>query len=121
WFYHFLDMNTALRTGAELSSIDTALLLAGILYSKEYFDGTNANESNIRATADAIFNRVDWNWMGRGSNVLSMGWFPPGSFLDNNWVGYNEGMLLYCLGLGAATNPLPDSSWSAWTSGYTWA
>ena len=109
WFYHFLDMNTALRSGAELSSIDTALLLAGILYSKQYFDGTDANESIFATTADAIFNRVDWNWMARGSNAVSMGWFPPNSFLDNNWIGYNEGMLLYCLGLGAATNPLPDT------------
>src|SRR5947209_873887 len=62
WFYHFLDMNTALRAGTpELSSIDTALLLAGILHAKEYFDATNSSETSIRTTADAIFNRVDWN------------------------------------------------------------
>jgi hypothetical protein len=122
WFYHFLDMNTALRSpGSELSSIDTTLLLAGILYAKQYFDGTNSNETTIRTMADAIFNRVDWNWMAQGTNVMSMGWFPPGSFLANNWVGYNEGMILYCLGLGAATNPLPASAWNRWTSGYTWA
>jgi len=64
---------------------------------------------------------VDWNWMAQGTNVVSMGWFPPGSFIANNWVGYNEGMILYLLGLGAATNPLPASSWNRWTSGYTWA
>jgi len=122
WFYHFLEMNTALRSPAsELSSIDTALLLAGILYAKQYFNGDNVDETNIRTMADAIFNRVDWNWMAQGTNVLSMGWFPPGSFIANNWVGYNEGMILYLLGLGAATNPLPASAWSRWTSGYTWA
>ena len=125
WFYHYLDMKTALRSGAELSSIDTALLLAGILYAKQYFDGTNADETTIRTLSDAIFNRVDWNWMARGTNALSMGWFPgsgPGSgFLPGNWIGYDEGMILYCLGLGAATNPLPGSAWNRWTSGYTWA
>jgi len=121
WFYHFLDMNTALTTGAELSSIDTALLLAGVLYAKQYFDGTNADEAAIRGIADAIFNRVDWKWMARGTNVVSMGWFPGSGFIANNWVGYNEAMLLYCLGMGAATNPLPASSWAAWTNGYTWA
>lgn len=122
WFYHFLDMNTALRSpSTELSSIDTTLLLAGILYAKQYFDGPNPDETSIRTMADTIFNRVDWNWMARGSNVVSMGWNPPGSFIANNWVGYNEGMLLYCLSLGAATNPLPASAWSRWTSGYTWA
>ena len=121
WFYHFLDMNTALTTGAELSSIDTALLLGGILYAGQYFDGTNADEVAIRATANAIFNRVDWNWMAQGSNMVSMGWFPSSGFLAGNWVGYNEGMLIYCLGMGAATNPLPASSWSGWTNGYAWA
>ena len=125
WFYHFLDINTALRSGAELSSIDTALLLAGILYAKQYFDGTNADEITIRTRSDAIYNRVDWNWMARGTNVLSMGWFPGSGvgsgFLPGNWIGYDEGMILYCLGLGAATNPLPASAWNRWTSGYTWA
>jgi hypothetical protein len=121
WFYHFLDMNTALRANSELSSIDTTLLLAGILYAKQYFDSTNTDETNIRTMADTIFNRVDWNWMARGTNAVSMGWFPPGSFLTDNWIGYNEGMILYCLGLGAASNPLPASAWNRWTSGYTWA
>src|SRR5207248_11106164 len=60
WFYHFLDMNTALRAGSELSSIDTALLLGGILYAKQYFNGPSADEVSIRAAADAIFNRDDW-------------------------------------------------------------
>jgi hypothetical protein len=121
WFYHFLDMNTALTTGAELSSIDTTLLLGGILYAKQYFDGTNADEVSIRSTADAILNRVDWNWMAQGTNVVSMGWFPGAGFIAANWIGYNEGMLLYVLGMGVATNPLPATSWSAWTNGYTWA
>jgi hypothetical protein len=122
WFYHFLDMNTALRaTSSELSSIDTTLLLSGILYSKQYFNGTNSDETSIRTMADAIFNRVDWNWMARGTDAVSMGWFPPGSFIAGNWIGYDEGMILYLLGLGIATNPLPASAWTQWTSGYTWA
>jgi hypothetical protein len=122
WFYHFLDMNTAVRSpNSELSSIDTALLLAGILHAKQYFNGTNTDETSIRTMADAIFNRVDWNWMAQGTDVLSMGWFPSGGFIPHNWIGYNEAMILYLLGLGAATNPLPASSWSRWTSGYNWA
>ena len=123
WFYHFLDMNTGLRYApfnSELSSIDTALLLAGVLYSKQYFDGTNAAETEIRTMADAIFNRVDWNWMARATNVLSMGWKPGSGFLTDNWVGYNEAMILYILGLGATSNSLPASAWNRWTNGYTW-
>ena len=122
WFYHFLDMNTALRAGSpELSSIDTALLLGGVLYAKQYFDGTNSSEASIRTMADAIFNRVDWNWMARGTNAVAMGWQPSTGFSGfSDWIGYNEGMIIYCLGLGAATNPLPTSAWGRWTSGYTW-
>ena len=122
WFYHFLNMNTALRApNSELSSVDSALLLSGVVYVRQYFNGTNSDEAGIRAEADAIINRVDWNWMARGSSAVSMGWFPPGSFIANNWNAYDEAMILYLLGLGHATNPLPVSAWNHWTNGYTWA
>ena len=123
WFYHFLDMNTALRYTSfktELSSIDTALLMAGVLYARQYFDAPNSDEARIRAMAEALFNRLDWNWMSRGTNIVSMGWHPESGYISGNWVGYNEAMILYVLGLGAATNPLPAGSWTAWTGGYTW-
>ena len=121
WFYHFLDMNTALRAGSELSSIDTALLLGGILYAKQYFNGPSADETSIRTMADAIFNRVDWTFMAQGTDAVAMGWQPTSGFTGyGNWIGYNEAMILYSLGLGTATNPLPASAWSRWTSGYAW-
>jgi len=123
WFYHFLDMNTALRSpGSELSSIDTALLLSGILYCKQYFTGTNANETSIRMMSDSIFSRVNWTWMAQGSPAVAMGWQPTSGFSGfGNWIGYDEGMIIYLLGLGTATNPLPASAWNYWTSGYIWA
>jgi hypothetical protein len=122
WFYHFVEMNTAVRSpNSELSSIDTALLLAGMLDCKQYFNGTNTDETTIRTITDAIFNRVDWTWMSQGTDAVAMGWFPNSGFIPNNWVGYNEGMILYCFGLGTATNPLPASAWSRWTSGYIWS
>ncbi|HVV72152.1 MAG TPA: glucoamylase family protein [Verrucomicrobiae bacterium] len=120
WFYHFLDMRAATRTAGELSSIDTALLLAGMLDVREYFDAPSMEEKSIRELADAIVERVDWSWMARGTNVVSMGWTPETGFIRNNWVGYNEAMILYCLGLGATSNPLPASAWGAWARGYTW-
>lgn len=122
WFYHMLDMDTATRSGSsELSSIDTCLFLAGVLYVEQYFNGTNAVEQSIRSTAEAIFNRVNWNFMSRGTAGVAMGWQPTTGFNGyGNWVGYNEAMIIYCLGLGAATNPLPPSAWTLWTSGYSW-
>ena len=123
WFYHFLDMHTALRaSGSELSSIDTVLLLGGVLYAKQYFNGTNADEATIRTLADALVNRVNWTFMARGTNAVAEGWQPTTGFEGYvNWIGYDEGMILYLLGLGTATNPLPASAWNYWTSGYTWA
>jgi hypothetical protein len=123
WFYHYLDMNTGLRANSapELSSIDTTLLLAGILYAKQYFNGTNGDETAIRTMADTIFNRVNWTWMAQGTNAVSMAWYPTTGFSSNNWVGYDEGMIIYILGLGTATNSLPASAWGQWTTGYMWA
>lgn len=124
WFYHFLNMQTALQDPgfrSELSSIDTGLLLAGVLHAKQFFDGEHPDDLTIRQRADAIVNRVDWPWMAREGEVLSMGWYPNSGFLSANWVGYNEASILYLLGLGAATNPLPASAWTRWTSGYTWS
>jgi hypothetical protein len=122
WFYHYLGMNTAVRApNSELSSIDTAFLLAGILYAKQYFNGTNADEASIRTMASGIFNRVNWNWMAQETNAVSMAWYPTTGFDAANWVGYDEGMIIYILGLGSITYPLPASAWRQWTTGYIWA
>lgn len=126
WFYHFLDMNAATRSGSsELSSIDTVLLLGGVLYVKQYFNGTNATETSIRTLAGSIFNRVNWLWMSPdipSTYGLRMGWLPDTGFSTfGDWVGYDEGMLIYLLGMGAATNPLPAACWNYWTSRYSWA
>jgi hypothetical protein len=126
WFYHFLDMNGATRSGSsELSSIDTTLLLGGIVYVKQYFNGTNAIETSIQTTASEIFNRVNWIWMAPdipGTNGVRMGWLPDTGFSTfGDWKGYDEGMLIYLLGIGATSNSLPASCWNYWTSGYIWA
>jgi hypothetical protein len=121
WYYHMLGLNTATRAGtSELSSIDTGLLLAGVLYAKEYFDGDHPDEVEIRSLAGNLFNRVDWQWMANGADSLTMGWQPESGFLPWRWIGYNEAMVLYLMGLGAATNPLPAAHWNSWTSGYAW-
>lgn len=121
WFYHFLDMESGLRAGtSELSTVDTAWLLAGVLAVKQFFDREDPQEASIRTLSDSIFNRVDWRWMADKTGTLSYGWKPESGFLTNRWIGYNEAMLLYLLGMGAQSNPLPSSAWTSWCSGYTW-
>ena len=83
-FYHFLDMETALRTwSSELSSIDTALLLAGILHARQYFTEQNENETTIRQLADSIHYRVDWEWMRNGQPNITLGWHPESGFIPS--------------------------------------
>lgn len=120
WFYHYLDMHTGLRANSELSTIDTCLLLGGILYSRQYFDGTNADETNIRNMASAIYNRVNWSWISDAQGGVATDWYPDTGFSGDYWIGYSEGMIIYLLGLGANTNALPSTCWSLWTSGYDW-
>jgi hypothetical protein len=121
FFYHFLDMTTAYRTwSSELSSIDSALLLAGILYAREYFTSSDTDEQEIRNLADSIYQRMEFNWMRNFEPSLTMGWYPESGFIGARWIGYNEAMILYILGLGSPTHPLAERSWSAWISGYEW-
>lgn len=116
FFYHFLDHRTGLRfnTDTELSSIDTALLMQGVLFARSFYTKDTVSEREIRDLADTLFNRVDWRWMLRPDNRLSMGWSPEHGFLANYWEGYSEGMMLYVLGLGASHSALDPVSWQAW-------
>jgi len=121
FFYHFLDMETGLRfQDVELSTIDTTLLLGGVLFCQVYFDGENTDELAIRSYADSIYRRVDWRWAQVRARRISMGWKPDGSFLTYDWRGFNEAMLLYILALASPTSPLDPSAWKEWTSTYTW-
>lgn len=121
FFYHFLDMETGVRFGrTELSSVDTALLMGGILFAAQYFDRPDPREAEVRDLAQAIYARIDWRWMQKPSNLICMGWHPEKGFIPSDWRGYNEGMLVYLLALGA---PQPDravgpEAWAAWCASY---
>ena len=121
FYFHFLDIETGRRAWqSELSSIDTALLIAGMLTSALYFDSDSAGEKELRHLADALYRRVDWNWAQRDEGAMSQGWKPECGFLNYGWDGYNEALLLYVLGLGSPTHPLTDASFEAWTLTYQW-
>ncbi|HQG45310.1 MAG TPA: glucoamylase family protein, partial [bacterium] len=122
FYYHFLNMQTGLRDGTtELSDIDSALLLAGIIYSREYFSGEEPEAIEIRALADSIYHRTDWQWMRNYQPGLTTQWSPESGFGSGWWSGYNEMMIMYILGLGSPTHPLPVSVWKAWCGGYNWS
>ena len=119
FFYHFLDMRTGLRSHhSELSTVDTSLLLVGMLFCQSYFDSSDADETEIRSAVDAIYARVDWTWAQARPPAIANGWRPEKGFIVWDWRGYNEGMLVYLLALGSPTHPVGEDAWAAWSSTY---
>ncbi len=119
FFYHFLDMETGTRfRETELSSVDTTLLFLGILFAGSWYDRADAGEAEIRRLAARITNRADWPWFVNAGGTVSMGWHPERGFIEASWKGYNEGMMVYVLGLGTGGKALADGAWDAWTRTY---
>jgi len=111
FFYHWANINTGERVwDAEVSSVDTAILLCGVLTCREYF----SNAAEVQALADDIFDRVEWTWLSEDTSLLPHGWTPEVGFLPYRWDNYSELMMMYLLGLGSTNYPLRDDAWSAW-------
>lgn len=123
FFYHFLDTKTGQRfKQVELSSIDTGLLMAGILTCMSYFDADNATEAEIRKLAEELYLAVEWDWMyDKEKQALSMGWHPEKGFIPAWWIGYNEAMVLNIMAMASPTHPIPSEAWQSWVKPYLWA
>jgi hypothetical protein len=121
FYYHFLDMETGRRfQDSELSTIDTAYVLAGALAAATYFTRDTPEEAEIRSLADGLYRRADWQWALNGGLTITHGWKPEHGFLKYRWEGYNEAIILYALALASPTHPLPPESYQAWTRTYDW-
>ena len=110
FFYHWADLKTGARVwDSEVSSVDSALLLCGVLACREYFQ-----YAELTRLAYEIYNRIDWTWLSEDTTLLPHGWTPEGGFLPYRWDLYSEHMMMYLLGLGASVHPLPADAWNAW-------
>lgn len=121
FFYHFISEHTGTRfdTNVELSTIDTALLLAGAFFCQSYFDRDTRDETALRAYADSLFLRVNWKWFQvTDPPRLNMSWKPEKGFNNTLWSGYNEAMILYILALASPTHPIESEAWKEWTETY---
>jgi hypothetical protein len=111
FYYHFVDMNTGARKWeCEISSIDTSILLCGVLTARQHFA-----DAEIQDLATKIYARVDWPWMLNDDRTLSMGWHPEDGFLKYRWDHYCELMMIYLLAMAAPVHPIPSETWNAWT------
>ena len=114
FFCHFLNFQTGERVfQSEVSSIDTAIFVCGVLTCRGYFD-----DQEIRDLATRISDRVEWSWLLHGAKTLSMGWTPEHGFIRAHWDAYSELMMIYLLAIGTNVNPVPKESWDAWTRTY---
>jgi len=121
FYYHFLDMKTGERfETVELSTIDTALLVAGALFAQSYFDRETPVETQIRRDAETLYERVEWTWEEVRPHAVSMGWTPENGFHTYDWRGYNEAMILVVLALGSPTHPVEPEAWQAYHSTDKW-
>ncbi len=110
FFFHFANLNTGERIwDSEVSSIDTAILLCGVLTCRQHF-----HDRVIEELALAIFDRVDWPWLTEDTSLLSMGWTPEDGFIPSRWGSYSELMMIYLLGMGSWSHPLAKDEWLAW-------
>lgn len=125
YFYHFLEPDTGLRATAprfwnsELSSIDTALLMAGVLFARNYFTGAGQDEVQVRELADKLYRRVEWSWLFREDKLVQHGWTPENGAIPHVYKGYSEALLLYILALGSPTHPAPEGAWEAYLANAT--
>ncbi len=116
FFYHFVDMDRGVRfEQTELSTVDTALLLGGMLFAHGYFD--RPAEAEIRDLVERIYARVDWRWSQARPPTVALGWSPEKGHLPYDWIAYSEAMLIYILALGSPTHALGPPSWQAWSAG----
>lgn len=110
FFFHFANVNTGERMwDSEVSSVDTAILLCGVLTCRQHFQ-----DKNIDELADDIFNRVDWTWLSEDTTLLAHGWTPEFGFISSRWDFYSELMMMYLLGMGSSSHPLNSEAWFAW-------
>ena len=110
FFYHFLDPRSSRRVWtSEASSIDTALLIAGALVAAQYYPGTE-----IERMAHDLYERVEWDWMLNGTDMICMGWKPESGFLPYYWDTYNEHLIIQALAIGSPTHPVGKDVWNAW-------
>jgi hypothetical protein len=92
FYYHFVSMSSATRSGlSEVSIIDTAILMCGAIMAGEYFGG------EIKTIANELYQAVEWNWYFDTNRMMFyMGYMPENGF-GGHWDMYAEQLMIYFL------------------------
>ncbi len=110
FYYHFVDMQTGKRAwNSEVSSIDTTILLMGVLSAGQYFGG------EIAEKAKKIYDEVNWTWfVDPERNMFYMAYRPEEGFAGY-WDFYAEQLMMYVLAAGSETHPIDYTTYYAFT------
>jgi hypothetical protein len=125
FYYHFLDMKEGKREwNCELSSVDTGLLMMGVIFARNYYDKNTETEKEIRSLATKLLDSLDWSSFDMGENskhpnTISMAWSPEKGTLNWGWHGYTEGLFLYILAAGTGIDH-PEQRYQGWLNTYEW-
>lgn len=121
FYYHFLDMKTGKRALAcELSTIDSAMLFAGMTVASTYFDRKNKVENEIRLLASGLLERADWTWTLDKGGEINQSWKPGEGFKKADWEGYTEALVMYVIGAASTSHPMPREAYEQDAQGYEW-
>ncbi|MBI2729372.1 MAG: beta-glucosidase [Sphingobacteriales bacterium] len=101
--------------GADI--VETSYLMMGLLSVRQYFNGIDMAETNLRSDINALYNGVEWDWFRQnGKKVLYWNWSPNTGFAVNVPVqGWNECLITYVL---AASSPAHTIDKAVYDSGY---
>ncbi|HEY3762036.1 MAG TPA: glucoamylase family protein [Verrucomicrobiae bacterium] len=122
-FPHFINGQTGKvirygKYGNGADIVETAFLMQGVLFAREYFSQQNPDEIEIRLLANELWREVDWTWfVGRSNSspALIWNWSPNYGFQKLQVVGFNECQIVYVLALASPTHPIqPRSYWEGW-------
>lgn len=126
FYYHFLNMKTGKREWkSELSTIDSGLLFAGLIFARNYYTDNNPTHTAIRDGITKILDRADWDFFtinnpeSKYYNGLSMGWHPETGQIDHCWWGYNEAIVIFLMA-GGANSKDHIKIYDRWLRDYEW-
>ena len=100
FYYHFLSMSTGRRVwNSEVSVIDTAILMNGVLIAGKYFGG------EIEQKANKLYEEVEWNWY----LIQHRFYMSYKEGFSGSWSGYAEQLMMFVLSAGSPTYSLDKS------------
>lgn len=102
--------------GADL--VETSFLFEGLLCVREYFNGDDPLERELRNRITGLWQGAEWNWHTRGGlDLLYWHWSPNNGWSMNFELrGYNECLITYILAASSPTYPISkkvyDNCWA---------